>query len=118
MKFYGPLKSEVQAGLFFLAGFYAPWSHPQVSNHLTLLTQSLPTELNEQSSTAATSHGNRNRCPVQGTLYNMNTIESFHALDKRSLLKEEAKKVPLEIVLVLGVNVWLVCSSMPKMSLL
>jgi hypothetical protein len=48
----------------------------------------------------------------------MNTIESFYALDKRSLLKEEAKKVPLEIVLVLGVYVWLVCSSMPKMSLL
>lgn len=76
-----------------ITGFYAPWSHPQVSNHLTLLAQSLPTELSEQSSTAAAIHGNRNRCAVQGTLYNMNTIESFHALDKKNLLKEEAKKI-------------------------
>jgi hypothetical protein len=89
--------------LLFFAGFYAPWSHPQVPNNLTLLAQSLPTELSEQSSTEATIHGNRNRCPVQGTLYNMNTIESFHALDKKNLLKEEAKKVPLQIVLFLGV---------------
>ncbi|KAK7855626.1 ubiquitin-like modifier-activating enzyme atg7, partial [Quercus suber] len=73
--------------------FYAPCSHPQVSNHLTLIAESLPSESNEQSSTAATSGGNRNRCPVPGILYNMNTIESFHALDKKSLIKAEAKKI-------------------------
>ncbi|XP_075636943.1 ubiquitin-like modifier-activating enzyme atg7 [Castanea sativa] len=73
--------------------FYAPCSHPQVSNHLTLLADSLPSESNEQSSTAATSGGNRNRCPVPGILYNTNTIESFHALDKKSLLRAEAKKI-------------------------
>ncbi|XP_075663740.1 ubiquitin-like modifier-activating enzyme atg7 isoform X2 [Castanea sativa] len=76
-----------------ITGFYAPCSHPQVSNHLTLLAESLPSESNEQSSTAATSGGNRNRCPVPGILYNTNTIESFHALDKKSLLKAEAKKI-------------------------
>ncbi|XP_030971081.1 ubiquitin-like modifier-activating enzyme atg7 isoform X2 [Quercus lobata] len=76
-----------------VTGFYAPCSHPQVSNHLTLLAESLPSESNEQSSTAATSGGNRNRCPVPGILYNTNTIESFHALDKKSLLKAEAKKI-------------------------
>ncbi|KAL0011296.1 hypothetical protein SO802_006404 [Lithocarpus litseifolius] len=76
-----------------ITGFYAPCSHPQVSNHLTLLAESFPSESNEQSSTAATSGGNRNRCPVPGILYNTNTIESFHALDKKSLLKAEAKKI-------------------------
>ncbi|XP_023907999.1 ubiquitin-like modifier-activating enzyme atg7 isoform X2 [Quercus suber] len=76
-----------------ITGFYAPCSHPQVSNHLTLIAESLPSESNEQSSTAATSGGNRNRCPVPGILYNMNTIESFHALDKKSLIKAEAKKI-------------------------
>lgn len=76
-----------------ITGFYAPCSHPQVSNHLTLLAESLPSELSEESSTAATSRGNRNRCPVPGILYNTNTIESFHALDKRSLLNAEAKKI-------------------------
>lgn len=76
-----------------ITGFYAPCSHPQVSNHLTLIAESLPSESNEQSSTAATSGGNRNRCPVPGILYNTNTIESFHALDKKSLIKAEAKKI-------------------------
>lgn len=73
-----------------MAGFYAPCSHSKVSNHLTLLAESLPSESGEQSSTA---HGNRNRCAIPGILYNTNTIESFHTLDRMSLLKEEAKKV-------------------------
>nr|GMC63077.1 Transposon Ty3-I Gag-Pol polyprotein [Ipomoea batatas] len=34
----------------------------------------------------------RNRCPIPGTLYNTNTLEAFHALDKQSLIKEVAKK--------------------------
>ena len=76
-----------------VAGFYAPCSHSQVSNHLTLLAESLPNGENDQSSMPAFSRGNRNRCPVPGTLYNTNTLEAFHALDKKSLLKEEANKV-------------------------
>ncbi|XP_010494743.1 PREDICTED: ubiquitin-like modifier-activating enzyme atg7 [Camelina sativa] len=74
-----------------ITGFYGPCSHPQVSNHLTLLSESLP--LDEQSSIASTSHGNRNKCPVPGILYNTNTLESFHKLDKQSLLKAEANKI-------------------------
>ncbi|CAL0329420.1 unnamed protein product [Lupinus luteus] len=76
-----------------LIGFYAPCSHSQVSNHLTLLAESLPSELSEASLTPETSHGNRNRCSVPGILYNTNTVESFHALDKQKLLKEVAGKI-------------------------
>ncbi|KAF9606879.1 hypothetical protein IFM89_029478 [Coptis chinensis] len=38
-------------------------------------------------------HGNRNRCHVPGVLYNPNTLESFRALDKQSLLNSEANKI-------------------------
>lgn len=76
-----------------LVGFFAPCSHSQVSNHLTLLSESLPTEVKRDSSTPLTTKGNRNRCAVPGILYNTNTVESFHALEKLSLLKSEAKKV-------------------------
>lgn len=76
-----------------MTGFYAPCSHHQVSNHLTLLAESLPPESNEQSFMPAISRGNRNRCPVPGILYNTNTLEGFQALDKQSLLRAEAKKV-------------------------
>ncbi|KAM3251486.1 ubiquitin-like modifier-activating enzyme atg7 isoform X4 [Capsicum annuum] len=76
-----------------ITGFYAPCSHPQVSNHLTLLAESLPAESDEEQSSLLASQGNRNRCPVPGILLNTNTLESFYALDKQSLLKAEAKKV-------------------------
>ncbi|KAJ0017542.1 hypothetical protein Pint_10420 [Pistacia integerrima] len=76
-----------------ITGFYAPCTHSQVSNHLTLLMESLPSDSDEESSVTATSHGNRNRCSVPGTLYNTNTLESFRAIDRESLLKEEAKKI-------------------------
>ncbi|KAJ8761075.1 hypothetical protein K2173_000754 [Erythroxylum novogranatense] len=76
-----------------ITGFYAPCSHSQVSNHLTLLTDSLPADDNEQSVTPALGHGNRNRCSVPGIIYNTNTLEAYHAVDKKSLLKEEAKKI-------------------------
>uniref|UniRef100_A0A803R943 Ubiquitin-like modifier-activating enzyme Atg7 N-terminal domain-containing protein n=1 Tax=Cannabis sativa TaxID=3483 RepID=A0A803R943_CANSA len=79
--------------LKFVSGFYAPCSHSQVSNHLTLLAESLPDELSEQSTLTVASLGNRNRCSVHGILYNTNTVENFYSLDKMSLLKEEAKKV-------------------------
>lgn len=78
----------------FLTGFYAPCSHAQVPNHLTLLAESFPPELcNPSLSEDTVIRGNRNRCPVPGVLYNTNTLESFHALDKQSLLKAEVKKV-------------------------
>ncbi|XP_010279100.1 PREDICTED: ubiquitin-like modifier-activating enzyme atg7 [Nelumbo nucifera] len=76
-----------------ITGFYAPCSHAQVSNHLTLLSESFPHEPSEQSSESIVTRGNRNRCPIPGILYNMNTLESFRALDKQSLLKAEAKKI-------------------------
>ncbi|KAJ8552033.1 hypothetical protein K7X08_028476 [Anisodus acutangulus] len=75
-----------------ITGFYAPCSHPQVSNHLTLLSESLPAESDEEPSSLL-AQGNRNRCPVPGILLNTNTLESFYALDKQSLLKAEAKKI-------------------------
>ncbi|KAL1560323.1 Autophagy protein 7 [Salvia divinorum] len=76
-----------------ITGFYSPSSHRQVSNHLTLFTESLPPESNEQSLEPVVSRGNRNRCPIPGILYNTNTLEGFQALDKQSLLKAEAKKI-------------------------
>lgn len=76
-----------------LTGFYAPCSHPQVSNCLTLLTESLPPDPSEQLPSPETIRGNRNKCPIPGILYNTNTLESFHALDKQSLLNMEAKKI-------------------------
>ncbi|XVF25658.1 hypothetical protein REPUB_Repub13aG0232400 [Reevesia pubescens] len=76
-----------------ISGFYAPCSHPQVSNHLTLLAESLPSDSNEESAMPAIIRGNRNRCSVPGIIYNTNTMESFHALDKQALLKAEAKKI-------------------------
>ncbi|WOH11929.1 hypothetical protein DCAR_0831425 [Daucus carota subsp. sativus] len=77
----------------FITGFYAPCSHSQVSNHLTLLGESLPPEPSAQSSHLSLRSGNRNRCSVPGILYNTNTLESFQALDKQSLMKAEAKKI-------------------------
>ncbi|GKA47337.1 ubiquitin-like modifier-activating enzyme ATG7 [Tanacetum coccineum] len=73
-------------------GFYAPCSNPQVSSYLTLLGESLPTEPSDDPLTE-TSRGNRNRCSAPGILYNTNTLEGFHALDKQGLLKSEAKKI-------------------------
>ncbi|XP_023003288.1 ubiquitin-like modifier-activating enzyme atg7 [Cucurbita maxima] len=76
-----------------ITGFFAPCAHSQVSNHLTLLSESLASEVSSESSAPLTTKGNRNRCSVPGILYNTNTVESFHALDKLSLLKSEAKKI-------------------------
>jgi ubiquitin-like modifier-activating enzyme ATG7 len=91
------------------SGFYGPCGHPQVSNHLTLLSESLP--LDEQSLIASTSHGNRNKCPVPGILYNTNTVESFNKLDKQSLLKAEANKVNTKLSSVTWFLLVLVCRS-------
>ncbi|KAM5587999.1 ubiquitin-like modifier-activating enzyme atg7 [Rosa sericea] len=76
-----------------ITGFYAPCSHSQVSNHLTLLAESLPSDSNEESSEPGVIRGNRNRCSVPGILYNTNTVEGFRALDKQELIKAEAKKI-------------------------
>ena len=76
-----------------ITGSYAPCSRSQVSNHITLLAESLPPEPSEQSSTPPISRGNRNKCSVLGILYNTNTLESFHALDEQILLKAEVEKI-------------------------
>lgn len=69
-----------------LIGYYAPCSHPRVSNHMTLLAESF-------SVVPEAPRGNRNRCPVPGVLLNTNTLPSFRTLDRESLLQKEAKKV-------------------------
>ncbi|EYU28077.1 hypothetical protein ABFS82_13G097300 [Erythranthe guttata] len=75
-----------------ITGFYAPCSHPHVSNHLTLVSESLPSESSEHFRPEII-RGNRNRCPVPGILYNTNTLEGFQSLDKQSLLRAEARKI-------------------------
>lgn len=92
MLYYGRFY-QYNISFFILTGFYAPCSHNQVSNHLTLLAESLPPESSKQSFTPTVCHGNRNRCPVPGILYNTNTLEGFQALDKQSVIRAEAKKV-------------------------
>ncbi|KAK8923456.1 Ubiquitin-like modifier-activating enzyme atg7 [Platanthera zijinensis] len=81
-----------------ITGFYAPCSHPQVPNPLKLMAESLPDDAGEQSTSLQSVNGNRNRCPVPGILYNTNTLESFHSLDKNALLKAEAKKIYDDII--------------------
>ncbi|KAK1386456.1 Ubiquitin-like modifier-activating enzyme ATG7 [Heracleum sosnowskyi] len=76
-----------------ITGFYAPCSHSQVSNRLTLLRESFPSEPSAHSSNSPFSSGNRNKCSIPGVLYNTNTLESFKALDKQSLLEAEVKKI-------------------------
>ncbi|KAL7592634.1 hypothetical protein Lser_V15G32357 [Lactuca serriola] len=107
---FAPFQSSVDAGFWHelsslklnklktdespipITGFYTPCSNSQVSSHLTLLTESLPTDPTDEQQ-AKTSHGNRNKCSVPGILYNTNTLEGYHALDKQALLKAEAKKI-------------------------
>ncbi|KAK1294119.1 Ubiquitin-like modifier-activating enzyme atg7 [Acorus calamus] len=55
---------------------------------MSLYVESLP---DQQPSSPV--HGDRNKCPVPGTLYNMNTVEEFQGLDRGGLLKREAKKI-------------------------
>ncbi|KAK7404257.1 hypothetical protein VNO78_05000 [Psophocarpus tetragonolobus] len=76
-----------------ICGFYAPCSHSQVSNHLTLLAESLASDSSETPLIPEPSRGNRNRSPIPGILYNTNTVESFHALDKHQLFNKEAAKI-------------------------
>ncbi|KAK0577654.1 hypothetical protein LWI29_036561 [Acer saccharum] len=42
---------------------------------------------------ASIRHRSHNKCYVLGILNNTNTLESFHAIDKQSLLKEEAMTI-------------------------
>ncbi|GAV57384.1 ThiF domain-containing protein [Cephalotus follicularis] len=76
-----------------ITGFYAPCSHTQVSNPLTIVAESFPSGTNKELAVPTISHGNRNRCLVPGIVYNTNTIEDFRKLEKQKLLKEEAKKI-------------------------
>ncbi|GLJ38595.1 hypothetical protein SUGI_0786970 [Cryptomeria japonica] len=76
-----------------ITGFFAPSSHGQVSNHLKLLSESLLPHNGEETSASVNFLGNRNLCPVPGILYNTNTLESFKALDRQTLLNLEAEKI-------------------------
>lgn len=81
-----------------ITGFYAPCSHPQVPTPLKLTAESLSDDPREQTTSFQLVLGNRNKCPVPGTLYNTNTLEGFQSLDKDALLKVEAKKIFDDIV--------------------
>ncbi|EEF39865.1 autophagy protein, putative [Ricinus communis] len=76
-----------------ITGFYAPCSHSQVSNHLTVLAESLSCDESESEECSIQVLSNRNRCAVPGILYNTNTLEAYHSLDKKTLLKKEANKI-------------------------
>ncbi|KAI4343016.1 hypothetical protein MLD38_027566 [Melastoma candidum] len=75
-----------------ITGYYAPCSHAQLSNHLSLLSESLLAESSELA-TLQPSASNRNKCSVPGTLHNTNTLEAYLNIDKQSLLSSEAKKI-------------------------
>lgn len=83
--------------LISLTGFFKPCSRDGVPETLTLLTESLSSEPSEKY--FSFEGGNRNRCPVPGTLYNSNTMESFRALDRGTLLKNEMGKVFFSLML-------------------
>ncbi|CAM6122251.1 unnamed protein product [Calypogeia fissa] len=76
-----------------VSGFFAPCSHPQIPSHVQLLGESLPPDPGGSSSTDSAPLGNRNKCPVPGTLYNTNTMETFNGLDKPALLKKAAQQI-------------------------
>ncbi|KAL3678221.1 hypothetical protein R1sor_021177 [Riccia sorocarpa] len=76
-----------------VSGFFAPCSHPQVPSHLQLMEESLPTDPGGHSSESFAVQGNRNKCPVPGTLYNSNTLEGFTGLDTPSLLKITTQQI-------------------------
>ncbi|MED6119290.1 hypothetical protein PIB30_010532 [Stylosanthes scabra] len=65
---------------------------------LPIIAESLPSESSDASLVPEPSSGNRNKCSVPGILYNTNTVEAFHALDKMKLLKEEAATIWNDIV--------------------
>lgn len=69
-----------------IQGFFAPSLH---EHYLQLRFESFLSDSGRQSF----DQGNRNQCPVPGTLYNTNTKEEFRALDKRTLMKKEAEKL-------------------------
>lgn len=76
-----------------ITGFYAPMFHEQVSNHLKLLSESLQPDPGRETSVSIKFSGNRNLCPVPGILYNMNTLDTFKALDRRALFNLEVQKI-------------------------
>ncbi|XP_078431565.1 thiF family protein [Wolffia australiana] len=81
-----------------ITGFFAPCSHHRISQRLILQAESLPEFAgDQQSARPVLPQRNRNRCPVPGVLYNTNTLESFHSIDKKNLLRLEAEKILLDI---------------------
>lgn len=75
--------------------------HEQVSNHLKLLSESLQPDPGRETSVSIKFSGNRNLCPVPGTLYNKNTLETFKTLDRRALFNLEVQKVSIDNLLLI-----------------
>nr|AVY91650.1 ubiquitin-activating enzyme E1-like [Saccharum hybrid cultivar SP80-3280] len=74
-----------------ITGYYTPRQRRPMTSFFNLRSGSLvPPSHN--------SVGDRNNCPVPGTLINTNNMRGFQNLDREQLLKAEAKKILLDIV--------------------
>nr|AVY91732.1 ubiquitin-activating-like protein [Saccharum hybrid cultivar SP80-3280] len=74
-----------------ITGYYTPRQRRPMASFFNLRSGSLvPPSHN--------SVGDRNNCPVPGTLINTNNMRGFQNLDREQLLKAEAKKILLDIV--------------------
>ncbi|KAK3164774.1 hypothetical protein QOZ80_1AG0024510 [Eleusine coracana subsp. coracana] len=74
-----------------ITGYYTPCQNRHLSSDLRLCPESLvPPSVN--------SYGNRNHCPVPGTLINTNNMKGFQNLDRELLLRAEAKKILHDII--------------------
>ncbi|EES03274.2 hypothetical protein BDA96_03G237900 [Sorghum bicolor] len=74
-----------------ITGYYTPRQRRPMASFFNLRSGSLvPPSLN--------SVGDRNNCPVPGTLINTNNMRGFQNLDIEQLLKAEAKKILDDIV--------------------
>ncbi|GJM93912.1 hypothetical protein PR202_ga10507 [Eleusine coracana subsp. coracana] len=81
-----------------------------ITGQLPNITHSLDIELNRHLSSdlrlcpeslvppSVNSYGNRNHCPVPGTLINTNNMKGFQNLDRELLLRAEAKKILHDII--------------------
>uniref|UniRef100_A0A0D9YBP4 Ubiquitin-like modifier-activating enzyme ATG7 n=1 Tax=Oryza glumipatula TaxID=40148 RepID=A0A0D9YBP4_9ORYZ len=69
-----------------ITGYYTPRQYEKIASLFRICPESiLPPSAN--------SFGDRNNCPVPGTLLNTNNMRGFQNLDRALLLKAEAKKI-------------------------
>ncbi|XP_006646097.1 ubiquitin-like modifier-activating enzyme atg7 [Oryza brachyantha] len=69
-----------------ITGYYTPRQYEKIASLFRICPESiLPPSAN--------SFGDRNNCPIPGTLLNTNNIRGFQNLDRALLLKSEAKKI-------------------------